>query len=364
MDLVAEMLLEHLRHEHGEAIAPTLVRPPMPRRLTRMAARRAGQGVGDGSRSRAAVGLSAGPRRRQAAASTSITSSITRYAHLVHDAAAGRSARDVPRRRRVPIGAAAGGRARARRRSAGWRARILDGLRKAAHVPCDSEATRDALIAPGGLSRRSAVGHPERHRHRRAAGDRRAGRRRGRAAARRPAGGVELLHVGSTIAAQADRRPARRLRRGRASGAGRAADPRRRTVHGGAAGARARSRRLDAIVVLPFVDRATLAAVYRRAALALLPSEREGFGLPLVESLACGHADGGERHSGAARARRRRRGVLPARRRRAVGDRRCWRCSRERDRPPDGWRRAGRRAWRAPRTSAGRATPSVGGSTV
>jgi glycosyltransferase involved in cell wall biosynthesis len=44
----------------------------------------------------------------------------------------------------------------------------------------------------------------------------------------------------------------------------------------------------DAIVVLPFVDRATLAAVYRRAALALLPSEREGFGLPLVEALACG----------------------------------------------------------------------------
>ena len=52
--------------------------------------------------------------------------------------------------------------------------------------------------------------------------------------------------------------------------------------------ARASSASLDAIVVLPFVDRATLAAVYRRAALALLPSEREGFGLPLVEALACG----------------------------------------------------------------------------
>jgi glycosyltransferase involved in cell wall biosynthesis len=40
--------------------------------------------------------------------------------------------------------------------------------------------------------------------------------------------------------------------------------------------------------VLPFLDRVTLAAVYRRAALALLPSEREGFGLPVVEALACG----------------------------------------------------------------------------
>jgi len=45
---------------------------------------------------------------------------------------------------------------------------------------------------------------------------------------------------------------------------------------------------LDAIVVLPFVDRATLSAVYRRAAVTLLPSEREGFGLPLAETLACG----------------------------------------------------------------------------
>ena len=42
------------------------------------------------------------------------------------------------------------------------------------------------------------------------------------------------------------------------------------------------------IVVLPFLDRATLAAVYRRSALVLLPSEREGFGLPVLEALACG----------------------------------------------------------------------------
>ena len=45
---------------------------------------------------------------------------------------------------------------------------------------------------------------------------------------------------------------------------------------------------LEAIHVLPFVDRATLGAVYRRSALALLPSDREGFGLPIVEALAHG----------------------------------------------------------------------------
>src|SRR6202022_4522805 len=40
--------------------------------------------------------------------------------------------------------------------------------------------------------------------------------------------------------------------------------------------------------ILPFLDRDILAAVYRRAALLLLPSDAEGFGLPLLEALACG----------------------------------------------------------------------------
>ncbi|MEP7273329.1 MAG: glycosyltransferase, partial [Acidobacteriota bacterium] len=44
----------------------------------------------------------------------------------------------------------------------------------------------------------------------------------------------------------------------------------------------------DAVQVLPFLSRKALAAVYRRASLALQPSEREGFGLPVVEAMACG----------------------------------------------------------------------------
>jgi glycosyltransferase involved in cell wall biosynthesis len=40
--------------------------------------------------------------------------------------------------------------------------------------------------------------------------------------------------------------------------------------------------------VLPFLDRSTLAGVYRAADLVLLPSDREGFGLPLLEAMACG----------------------------------------------------------------------------
>jgi glycosyltransferase involved in cell wall biosynthesis len=43
-----------------------------------------------------------------------------------------------------------------------------------------------------------------------------------------------------------------------------------------------------AIVHVTDISRSTLASLYRHAELALLPSEAEGFGLPVVEALACG----------------------------------------------------------------------------
>jgi glycosyltransferase involved in cell wall biosynthesis len=43
-----------------------------------------------------------------------------------------------------------------------------------------------------------------------------------------------------------------------------------------------------AIVHVTDISRSTLACLYRRAELALLPSDAEGFGLPVVEALACG----------------------------------------------------------------------------
>ena len=43
-----------------------------------------------------------------------------------------------------------------------------------------------------------------------------------------------------------------------------------------------------AIVELPFLDTEQLAALYRRAAAVLVTSDREGFGLPVAEAMACG----------------------------------------------------------------------------
>ena len=41
-------------------------------------------------------------------------------------------------------------------------------------------------------------------------------------------------------------------------------------------------------MVVPFLTRRELAAVYRRATILLMPSEAEGFGLPVVEAMASG----------------------------------------------------------------------------
>jgi glycosyltransferase involved in cell wall biosynthesis len=175
-------------------------------------------------------------------------------------------------------------------RSAPFRAmtrHILAGLRRAAHIACDSEATRDALVEKANVdpARTSVVlngPHPACTPHPEPSADAQAGRLLGP-----PSRHLDLLHVGSTIARKridvllhviAALRRRREVRLVRVGGPFTAEQ---RTL--------VRDLGLeDAIVVLPFLDRSTLAAVYRRSALLLLPSEREGFGLPLLEALACG----------------------------------------------------------------------------
>lgn len=167
--------------------------------------------------------------------------------------------------------------------------RTLDGFRQAARVTCDSVATRDellthklveperAIVIPNGV-------HPSCSPEADPVADLEAVRLLGEPGA----AVVDLLHVGSTIprkridvllqvfAAVRKEVPSARLLR----------------VGGPFTPAQARlASQLDltqSIMVLPHIERELLAAIYRRAAVLLLPSEREGFGLPLVEALACG----------------------------------------------------------------------------
>jgi glycosyltransferase involved in cell wall biosynthesis len=285
MDLVAEMLLDHLDREHDGIFSPVLIRPEMPRRLTKIPGLKSGKTF---AIDRVVARQLDYPRALKSIAGEFDVFHVVdhTYAHLVHDLPAARTlvtCHDVDAFRSIL-------QPREERRSAPFRwmsRRILNGLKEAAHVACDSEATRTALATLAGIpdAQLSVIpngadtgGLPDADASADVEAARLIGSRRG----------IDLLHVGSTI----DRKRIDVLLE--VFAAVRAARPSVRLIRVGGpftAEQRVRARELgiaDAIVVLPFVDRATLAAVYRRAAIALLPSEREGFGLPLVEALACG----------------------------------------------------------------------------
>ena len=164
--------------------------------------------------------------------------------------------------------------------------RILSGLRKAAIVVCGSEAARNDLarhglvpehrlrVVPNGID-------PEFLREPSAVAREWAASRLARGG-----GAIDLLHVGSDIprkridrlleiaaALQAAGRPVRLVRVGAAM-----TDAHRRQA------ARLQVRVLE----LPFLDSDVLHAVYERCSVLLLPSDREGFGLPVLEAFAVG----------------------------------------------------------------------------
>jgi len=166
--------------------------------------------------------------------------------------------------------------------------RVLDGFQRAAHVICDSEAVRNSALKSGLLNGdRVTVIHNGIHPSCSSGPDTIAD-----AAANRllgvPPEALLLLNVGSTIprkridlllkifAAVREQVPAARLVR----------------VGGPFTKAQLRLasqlRIADDILELPFLSREVLAAVYRRSTLLLQTSEAEGFGLPLVEAMACG----------------------------------------------------------------------------
>jgi glycosyltransferase involved in cell wall biosynthesis len=289
MDLIAEMLLLNLRSPESRWVDAVQVRPAMVRRLTRLPL------VG---RLRAADTADRivnrfwdyprwlAPQRDDFDLFHVIDHS---YAHLVTSLPPGRtlvSCHDLDAFQGVLSGSSGGSlvaRSLARR--------LLQGLIAARKVVCGSLATRDELLSHGLVPPERVTVvlhgvHPTSSPWPDASADAEVAALLGAPDAARP----ELLHVGSTIPrkridvlltvfAEARRaRPALRLIR-----VGDTFTPGQQQLV-------ARLGLSDHVTVLPFVERRVLAAIYRRAALLLQPSDREGFGLPVAEAQACGTA--------------------------------------------------------------------------
>lgn len=286
MDLVGEALLEGLA-AHPSEVHVTAVRPDMPavlRRLPRAGARNA---AFNADRLLTRFGLY--PGRALLARSRYDAFHVVdhTYAQLVHALPASRTGvychdldafRSVLEPQREPRPAWFRAMARAQ----------LAGLERAAIVFHSTQAVRTELLAHGVVPESRLVWAPygvsPEYRPEPTPGTPDASE-----AVLTPLGGRPyLLHVGSAI-------PRKRLDVLFAVFAAlRARSPELRLVQQGGAlndTQRAQVEALgigDALLQPPRQERATLAGLYRRATAVLVTSEAEGFGLPVIEALACG----------------------------------------------------------------------------
>jgi len=285
MDLVADMLLDHLQHDHSDMIVATRILPSFKRRFTN-------EGTARGKRFNADRVLN------RFCDYPGLARHLKDNFDLFHvvDHSYGQLLHELPPERTIitchdldtfqcllnP---------EQDRRSIFFRMmmkRSLSGFRKAAWVTCDSAATRDGLLAhqlvPPARTLVVANGvHPSCSPKPNPTAD-------AVASALLGTGDdcIDLLHVGSTI-------PRKRIDTLiRVFSKVRSVFPNARLIRVGDEFTSDQNRLIDdlalrkSVLVLSQLERDVLAAVYRRATLVLLPSEREGFGLPVVEGMACG----------------------------------------------------------------------------
>lgn len=287
MDLAADMLLRHLSRDAFPDIEAVQLRPPLVRRLTRVPGLR--DRFQSDLRDRVLNRFWDYPRwLRRVRDDFDVFHVIDHsYAHLVHVLPAARTVvtcHDTDAfLALVEPGRMASGLPKVLAR------RIRTGIQKAARVACVSDVTYEDLrryrLLP---SDRMVVVHNGVDPACSPLADEAADRAIERLAGVPNEGTVDLLHVGSTIprkrvdlllrivAAVKERQPRVRLLK-----AGGGFNDEQRNL--------LRSLGLEGDVVkLPFLTNAELAALYRRAALVLVTSEREGFGLPVIEAMACG----------------------------------------------------------------------------
>lgn len=286
MDLVAEMLLNNLQAQEARLVDATELCPVMARRLTRLPL--AGRTAAANTADRILNRVWDYPRWLRSRVKYFDLFHIIdhSYAHLATGLPAGRSivsCHDLDAFR----GVLPGSRGSIVERTLGRR--LLKGMSAARKILCGSAATRNELVAATAIPAELIVVvpygvHPACSPRSEPDADREAALLLG------PPGGhrVDLLHVGSTI-------PRKRidvLLRVVAALRKKSRDVRLIQVGGPLTSSQRRlAGRLgldDVVVVLPFLTPWVLAAVYRRAALLLQTSEREGFGLPVAEAMTSG----------------------------------------------------------------------------
>lgn len=288
MDLVAEMLLEQLDRHHHHEIDAERVRPPMVRRFSHIP--RLGRSRAALSGDRLLNRFWYYPRRMRRMANHFDLFHLIEHSY-------GQLVREIPPDRTVitchDLDTFRSVLEPERDPRPGWyramAGRQMVGICTAARVVCVSHTVADELrgfglvpperirVVPNGIDPTCSP-LPD------AAADAKAVELLGDV----PEEAVELLHVGSTV-------PRKRIDiLLHVFAAVREELPRARLVRVGGQFTRAQQQLVEklglanAIEVLPFLDRATLAAVYRRAALVLQTSDAEGFGLPVAEAMACG----------------------------------------------------------------------------